>query len=214
MESSSPDAAYLQGVLAEVHGAIDRERGAVARLRELSTPRRMAVAIFAMAAIFIVPRAFVHLSAAQRAYSHDALLVAVAYLAFLFFLILAALRPVQKLEQRPLAITLALAALALPFVLANYGPGAEAAPLTRFGYCFFIGTAVGWVMIVLLRLLDRAAHDTSLGALTAVALATLAANFALHFDCPATDGLHRFTCHATVGVGLLIQYFVARRFLS
>ena len=67
---------------------------------------------------------------------------------------------------------------------------------------------------LVLRSLDRAAHDTSLGALTAVALATLAINFALHFDCPATDGLHRLTCHATIGVALVIQYFVARRFFG
>jgi hypothetical protein len=104
------------------------------------------------------------------------------------------------------------AGLVTPFALVDLAPGGACGLLRHLGYCFFIGTAAGWGLILLLRALDRGGHQDRLAMWLAVGVASLATNLALQFDCPDTGAAHRFTCHATIGAALGLQYLAVVRF--
>jgi hypothetical protein len=209
VSTSDPPQAYLEEVRVRVWGAIDRERGPVAWSRSLSTPRRMAIVAGAILLAVLVPRVFVAPSPDAAHLRSGGVVVAVLYAAMLFALVRAALAPLQALVIAPPAWVVA-AGLVAPFAMCTLAPGGSVGPIGHVGYCFFIGLGVGWALILLLRGLDRGAHQDGVVAGLAVCVAGLAASFRLQFDCTESGAMHRLLCHATIGGALLLQYVVAR----
>lgn len=209
LKTSGPPDADLQEVHARVRAAIARERGPVAWLRSLSTPRRLAVVGGAIAFAVGLPRVLVAPSAEASHPQLGSAAVAMLYAIMLFVVVRRALAPAHAAENGQ-APWLLGAALVAPFAMCTFAPGGAIGPLSHVGTCFFIGVAVGWSLILLLRALDRGAHEDATVAGLAAGVAGLTASFGLQFDCSESGALHRLLCHATVGVALFLQYALAR----
>jgi hypothetical protein len=77
--------------------------------------------------------------------------------------------------------------------------------------CFVIGTVAAVLVVVMLRMLDRSAHDSRLSSILAAVTGGVAGNLALELHCPVTAPGHLLAGHATVGVMLVLLYGLARR---
>ncbi len=194
-----------------LHTALARERGVAGALRALPTQARMGVAVVAVAATVLIPRLFVHFDRGAGHWTAPAAAPALVYAAILIALLRSSLWPLHLTRSRFVDVVLVTAGLVTPFGLVDLAPGGACGLLGHLGYCFFIGSAVGWSLVLLLRALDRGGHEDRTAALLAVGVASLATNLALQFDCPETGAAHRFTCHATIGLSLGLQYLAAIR---
>jgi len=200
----------LDEVRASLQVAISREHGLASWLRELPTQSRIGVALLAVGLTVLVPRVFVHVDGVSRwgaSVAAPASICATILLALLW----SALRPLQLPRIPQLDFVLIGAGLVAPFGLVDLAPGGACGLLRHLGYCFFIGTAVGWGLLWLLRALDRGDHQDRTVVWLAVGVAGLATNLALQFDCPETGAMHRLACHATIGVSLGLQYLLVVR---
>jgi hypothetical protein len=196
----------LDATYRNVKGALAREQGVVGWLRALPTEARIGVALVAVACTVLLPRLFVHVDRGESRWTAPTAAPALVYAAILVALLWASLWPLQLTRSRLVDFVLVGAGLAAPFGLVDLPPGGACGLLRHIGYCFFIGTAIGWALVLLLRALDRGGHQDSMAAWLAVGVASLATNWALQFDCPETGAAHRFACHATIGVALGLQY--------
>lgn len=212
MISAQPSPDFdLDDARQHLHAALERERGVTGALRALPTQGRIGVAVVAVAATVLVPRLFVHLDPGASRWTAPAAAPALVYAAILMALLWSSLWPLQLTRSRSFDVVLVAAGLVTPFGLVDLAPGGACGLLRHLGYCFFIGTAVGWGLVLLLRALDRGGHQDQTSAWLAVGVASLATNLALQFDCRETGAAHRITCHATIGIALGLQYFAAIR---
>ena len=202
----------LEEAHVRLRAALERERGMAAYLRALPTQGRIAIAAVAIGLTLVLPRLFVHVhvapvhvDAALR-WRAPAARSAIVYGSVLVALLWTCLWPFQRPRSQFLDVALVAAGLATPFALVDFAPGGACGVLRHLGYCFFVGTAVGWGLLFLLRALDRGDHEDRTVAWLAVGVASLATNLALQFDCPDTGAMHRLTCHATIGLALGLQY--------
>jgi hypothetical protein len=200
------DELQLDEVHLRLHTAIAQERGLAARLRALPTQGRVSIAVVAVALTVVMPRLLGHFDPGPSRWTAPAAAPALVYAAILIALLWSSLWPLQRTRSRFVDVALVGAGLLAPFGLVDFAPGGACGLLGHLGYCFFIGTAVGWTLVLLLRALDRGGHQDRASAWLSVGVASLATNLALQFDCPETSAPHRFACHATIGVALGLQY--------
>lgn len=121
------------------------------------------------------------------------------------------LRPLQTPPPAPMvALACFLGGLIAPFLFA-LGPSMEAIDLPNASVagargCFYVGAAIGALVIVALRALDRGAHRSRNAALFAATAGGLAANAALELHCPSTAPAHLLLGHASVALALVLVY--------
>lgn len=200
------DELQVDEVHLRVRAAIAQEHGLAARLRALPTQGRIGIAVVAVALTVLLPRLLGHFDRGPSRWSAPAAAPALVYAAILIALLWSSLWPLQRTRSRFVEVALVGGGLLAPFGLVDFAPGGACGLLGHLGYCFFIGTAVGWTLVLLLRALDRGGHQDRAAAWLSVGVASLATNLALQFDCPHTGAPHRFACHATIGVALGLQY--------
>jgi hypothetical protein len=200
------DERQLDEVRLRVRAAIAQERGIAAQLRALPTQARVSIAVVAVALTVVLPRLVGHFDRGPSRWTAPAAAPALVYAAILIALLWSSLWPLQRTRSRSVDIALVGAGLLAPFGLVDFAPGGACGLLGHLGYCFFVGTAVGWTLVLLLRALDRGGHRDHTAAWLSVGVASLATNLALQFDCPHTGAPHRLACHATIGVALGLQY--------
>jgi hypothetical protein len=200
------DELQLDEVRLRLRAAIAQERGLTARLRALPTQGRIGIAVVAVALTVVLPRLLGHFNRGPSPWTAPAAAPALVYAAILIALLWSSLWPLQRTRSRFVDVALLSACLLAPFGLVDFAPGGACGLLGHLGYCFFIGTAVGWTLVLLLRALDRGGHQDRTAAWLSVGVASLATNLALQFDCPETGAPHRLACHATIGVALGLQY--------
>jgi hypothetical protein len=200
------DEMQLDEVRLRLRAAIAQERGLAARLRALPTQGRVSIAVVAVALTVVLPRVLGPFDRGPSRWTAPAAAPALVYAAILIALLWSSLWPLQRTRSRFVDVALVGAGLLAPFGLVDFAPGGACGLLGHLGYCFFIGTAVGWTLVLLLRALDRGGHRDHTAAWLSVGVASLATNLALQFDCPETGAPHRFACHATIGVALGLQY--------
>jgi hypothetical protein len=200
------DQPQLDEVQQRLRAAIAQERGLTARLRALPTQGRIGIAVVAVALTVVLPRLLGHFNRGPSPWTAPAAAPALVYAAILIALLWSSLWPLQLTRSRFVDVALVSAGLLAPFGLVDFAPGGACGLLGHLGYCFFIGTAVGWALVLLLRVLDRGGHQDHTAAWLSVGVASLATNLVLHFDCPDTRAPHRLACHATIGVALGLQY--------
>ena len=203
--------ADLEAIHMRLHGALAQERGVAATLRALPTQVRISVAGIAVALAVVLPRLFVSVGQGPSRWSGPAAVPAALYGTLLVALLWNALWPLHRPRSRVVEIVLVGAGLLIPFGLVDFAPGGACGLLRHLGYCFFIGSAVGWALLLLLRVLDRGDHQDRIVVWLAVGVASLATNLGLQFDCPETGAMHRLTCHATIGLALGLQYWAVIR---
>src|SRR5271154_3554781 len=104
----------------------------------------MGVAVGAVAATVLVPRLFVHFDRGASRLTAPAAAPALVYAAILIALLWTSLWPLQLTRSRFFDVVLVAAGLVTPFGLVDLAPGGACGLLRHLGYCFFIGTAVGW----------------------------------------------------------------------
>jgi hypothetical protein len=200
------DEPELNEVHLRLRAAIAQERGPAARLRALPTQGRIGIAVVAVALTVLLPRLLGHFDRGPSRWSAPATAPALVYAAILVALLWSSLWPLQRTRSRLVEVALVGGGLLAPFGLVDFAPGGACGLLGHLGYCFFIGTAIGWALVLLLRVLDRGGHQDRAAAWLSVGVASLATNLALQFDCPHTGAPHRLACHATIGVALGLQY--------
>jgi len=217
-ESSGADAGF-EDLWKSIDGAMGRERGITAWLRSRATPVRLAIAtgwIALLAMIFGagIPRTrFAEVPVERVAVVLGALAVLAAVL------LRVGLRPAQAPAPPDRSVTLIIAgALLLPVVTAFLPAGAHRVDhyveYTRTQAtigCFVIGAMTGVLAVVMLRALDRTAHDSRPASLLAAVTGGIAANLALELHCPVTAPAHLLSGHATVGLALVLVYGLLRR---
>ncbi len=205
------DEPRLNEVRLRLDATIEHEHGIAGSLRALPTQGRIAIAVVAVALTVVLPRLLGHLSYGPSPWTAPAAAPALIYAAILVALLWSSLWPLQATRSRFVDVALVSAGLLTPFGLVDFAPGGACGVIGHIGYCFFIGTAVGWALVLLLRALDRAGHQDHTAAWLAVGVASLTSNLVLHFDCPESGAAHRLACHATIGVGLGLQYLALVR---
>jgi hypothetical protein len=198
------DELQLDEARSRLRAAIAQEHGLTGRLRALPTQGRIGIAVVAVALTVVLPRLLDHFN--RGPLTAPAAAPALVYAAILIALLWSSLWPLQLTRSRFVDVALVSAGLLAPFGLVDFAPGGACGLLGHLGYCFFIGTAVGWALVLLLRALDRGGHQDHTAAWLSVGVASLATNLVLHFDCPDTRAPHRLACHATIGVALGLQY--------
>lgn len=77
--------------------------------------------------------------------------------------------------------------------------------------CFIIGAFTGVLVLLVLRVLDRHAHDSRPAGVLAAVTGGVAGNLALELHCPITAPAHLLLGHATVGLMLVLAYGFARK---
>jgi uncharacterized membrane protein len=77
--------------------------------------------------------------------------------------------------------------------------------------CFVIGAFTGVLVVLVLRALDRTAHDSRPAGVLAAVTGGVAGNLALELHCPVTAPAHLLLGHATVGFMLVLAYGLTRR---
>jgi hypothetical protein len=205
------DELQLDEVRLRLHAAIAQEHGFAARLRALPTQGRIGIAVVAVGLTVVLPRLLGHFNRGPSPWTAPAAAPALVYAAILIALLWSSLWPLQLTRSRFVDVALVGAGLLAPFGLVDFAPGGACGLVGHVGYCFFIGTAVGWALVLLLRALDRGGHQDHTAAWLSVGVASLATNLVLHFDCPETGAAHRLVCHATIGATLGLQYLALVR---
>jgi hypothetical protein len=217
VSSSQPnpprDTDALDAALVGVRGAIARERGPLAWVRARSTRTRVVLALAAAALIAILPVAVGHPERVHDRWSARVAMVAVAYVVLLVAAARSALRGMDRAESRASDVALALGAIAAPFVLAAAPPDGAFAPIEGYGQCFFIGSAMGWLLFFAMRALERKGVGR-VPALLAIGAGGIAANLALHVGCAYTSAGHRIVCHATIGLACVAQWLFVRALVT
>ena len=208
---SSADQADLEEVRLRLNGVLAQEHGVAAWLRALPTQARIVVAGIAIALAVVLPRLFISVDQGPSRWTGPAAVPAAVYATVLMALLWNALLPLHRPRSRVVEIVLVVAGVLIPFGLVDFAPGGACGLLRHLGYCFFIGSAVGWGLLLLLRALDRGDHQDRIVVWLGVGVASLATNLGLQFDCPETGAIHRLTCHATIGLALGLQYWALLR---
>jgi hypothetical protein len=205
------DEPQLDEARLRLRAAIAQEHGLTARLRALPTQGRIGIAVVAVGLTVVLPRLLGHFNHGPSPWTAPAAAPALVYAAILIALLWSSLWPLQLTRSRFVDVALVSAGLLAPFGLVDFAPGGACGLVGHVGYCFLIGTAVGWALVLLLRALDRGGHQDHTAAWLAVGVASLATNLVLHFDCPETGAAHRLVCHATIGGALGLQYLALVR---
>jgi hypothetical protein len=206
--TSDPAAtADLAAIHARVRRSIATERGIVARLRALPTGRRIAIGVAGVGLMVLVPLALVHPRRGFDGWGMRSAIFVGAYVLLLVVGLRAALRPMQVRASAKRDAAVVAMAFVAPLALARIAPGVPVEPFP-VGYCFFIGTAAGWGLLLLLRALDRSGHRDRGALWLALGVVGLAANLALQLDCLSSDLVHRIVCHSTIGFGIAAQYLL------
>lgn len=205
----------IERLLGNVEALVERDNGAVGKLRGLPTPGRWAIAATVVTALVGVVFALLRRENLEAVPTWYLALLAVSYIVPLTLLVGKVLAPLHRVESLPERSDLVLvAAFVLPFLWALLPPGAlshTAHTVAIKRDCLALGIALGALTIVALRALDRAA-DTEPRTVPMVAAAGgLVANLALVLHCPQTRLLHLVLVHAPIGLVLLFLY---RRALS
>lgn len=205
----------LDGALASVERAIERERGIVAWMRSRPTRLRLALAATAAVACCIVAVALTgNWALVGEAREGSRPFVLSAYVAALAMLGVKALRPMQRVEAPAVSRVLALSGILLPFAAAALPLHDSHEIAGESGYCVVLGTLLAVGLVLGLRVLDRGAHENRRTAMLAVAVAAMASNLALEFHCPIVRASHRCAFHASVGVaiaGAYLTFWMLRR---
>jgi hypothetical protein len=202
-----------------ITSAVDREKGITGWLRSRSTSSRILVAaiwvtvLVALSAIGMPRTAFAPLPVERVVVVFGALAVLAAAL------LRVGLRPAQTPAPCDRTILALIGAgLLLPAVTAFLPAGAhpfpryvEYTPTQATVGCFIIGGLTGVLAILLLRALDRTAHDSRPAGVLAAVTGGVVGNLALELHCPVTAPGHLLLGHATVGVMLVLAYGVLRR---
>jgi hypothetical protein len=201
LADAAPDAAALAKLLARVERSVAAERGARARIRALSSPVRVLIALAAVALLVALGGAVGHGPPATSASGLLMLLPA----ALLLVAIVTALRPLQRPAlpawRRRLAdlvpFTVLLALCFAPDLLAQLRGDAiahaEAGEALLGGRaCLVAGAVSATLAFALLRALDRGTPGSTLAAIGAGALASSIALWAL---CPTTAAAHLVVGH-------------------
>jgi len=201
LAEEAPDAAALARLLARVERDVAAERGARARIRALSSPGRVAIALGAVALLVGFGCALGH---GPRVPSAAALLMLLPA-ALLLVAIVTALRPLQRPAlpawRRRLAdlvpFTVMLALCFAPDLLAQLRGDAiahmEAGEALLGGRGCLVASAIAATLaFALLRSLDRGTPGSTLAAIGAGALASSLTLWAL---CPTTAAAHLVVAH-------------------
>lgn len=202
-----------------VQSGLANEKGVIAWARSRSTTTRILVAagsvavLVALSAIGIPRTRFAPIPA-------ERVLVAVGALSVLAAILLrVGLRPahVPAPPDRSLLMIIA-ASLLLPVATALLPVGAHAfdhyVQYTKTQAtvgCFVIGAFTGVLVVLVLRALDRTAHDSRPASVLAAVTGGVAGNLALEFHCPVTAPAHLLLGHATVGLMLVLAYGLMRK---
>ena len=204
------DGSEFEKLLGRVHSSLDAERGLRGRLRAL--PTRVRALLVATAIALVVGSELIF----SRRVVFDAYplwrlaATAATYTGLLALVSSFALRPLYRSAVSAANETAVLvASFAAPFcwalapsptlahVVASAGGGRD---------CLVVGIALGTVLIIVFRALDRAPQTNFRSAAVFAAAAGLLANLALACHCPRTLPRHLALVHAPIGLLLLLVY--------
>jgi len=208
--------AELERLLGHTEALLDREDGALEKLRSLPTTVRALVAAGGATLAVLGVYALMRRSDFSMIPGWQVALATVTCAVPLVALLWFSLAPLHRVEPRPEhAGALIGTGFALPFVWASLPPleFARATPgATRHG-CLVLGLLLGGAFLALLRALDRAADDDPRTLAMGAAAGGLVANLSLAFYCPEVRLVHLGLVHAPVGLVLLLLYrrIVSRR---
>lgn len=208
MESARPGGELPPGLLEALRQDLARERHPLARLRSLSTPTRVALAL--VGGLAVLALGLLKL----RPDIHDyPVLRLVLELGSLGLVGLGVgwlwLRPLHR-PPLPgwLAAALALLALALPWVISALPAAHTADPASLAGAgddlvrravaCFVYGSLIALPLALLLALLGRGARRRVRLALLPAAAGALAGLVSLNLHCPLTAPVHLLAGHAPI----------------
>jgi hypothetical protein len=214
----APDEA-LDELFRGIETKLTHERGMVAWLRSRATPVRLFLAVAWIAAL----AALSALGMPRTRYAPvpvERVVLVFSSLALLSAMLLRmGLRPTQAPAPSDRSILAGLAAgLLFPVVAAFLPAGPH--PFDHYTQytqaqatigCFVIGAVTAALVVAMLRMLDRSAHDSRLAALLAAVSGSVAGNLALELHCPVTAPAHLLMGHATVGLALVLAYGIVRR---
>lgn len=200
----------IERLLGNVEALVERDNGAIGKLRALPTGGRWAIAAVAVTALVAGVFVLLRRDDFESCPTWYLGLMAASYAVPLTLLVSRVLAPLHRLDSLPERGDLVLgAAFCLPFFWALVPAAAlshavQAVALKKD--CLVLGLALGALTIVALRALDRAA-DTEPRTVPMVAAAGgLVANLALVFHCPQTRLLHLGLVHAPIGLLLFLLY--------
>jgi hypothetical protein len=197
----------LNALFRRVEGAIAREKGLAAWLRDMPTPWRIVLATSA-AAVMAVAIAVASPRGDLEAYPQTRLLLSLgAFTVLLGTLIVHNLRPLQVPDLSARALIFAFVALVVPFLISLLPEARLTHPVVfRDAHdCLLVGCVSGAALMALLRALDRSTSDAR-SLLVPAAAGGILANVALFVHCPAVSPLHLALIHAPVGLVLLLGY--------
>jgi hypothetical protein len=198
-------------LLTAIGGELGKERGASAWLRSLATRERVVGAALWVALLVTVIAVTLPRGRFAPVPMNRVVLVVTVMGALLALTLRLGLRPLQVPPPPPrVAIACFLGGLLAPSLFA-FGPSMEAVDTPSAGIagargCFFIGAAIGALVVIALRVLDRGAHRSRGAALFAATAGGLAANAALELHCPSTAPVHLLLGHASVALVLVLVY--------
>ncbi|WP_394823208.1 hypothetical protein [Pendulispora albinea] len=218
----------LEAVRLRVLSDIARERGVSATLRNLPTEVRFALAMAAIGLVFaaffsFIPWALAHYPYVPakwrdlgwgRAWKWNERILALVMLGavLLVALVRRALRPLHVVATRSADVWVLALAFIAPFMMPVAMPQHEPEPARQYVVCFVLGLALGGLLLLLLRTLDRSVHADRARAVVAVGTAGFATALALQLACPWKGPLHHLSCHAPIGLALAGVYALFVRF--
>jgi hypothetical protein len=209
----------LEELFQGVQAKVANEKGVMAWARSRSTTTRLLVAASSVAALVAlsavgIPRTrFAPIPVERFVVVFGALAVLAA------ILLRVGLRPAHAPAPPDRSILVAIAAgLLLPIATALLPAGAH--PFDHYVQytktqamvgCFVIGAFTGVLVVLVLRALDRHAHDSRPAGVLAAVTGGVAGNLALELHCPVTAPAHLLLGHATVGLMLVLAYGFIRK---
>lgn len=206
----------LATLLSQVQADQQADQGWLGRLRGMSTPTRVAVALLAVAGVAAFNLAH-HTRADLAVYPAPRLIGSTLALAVLIGLgVAGSLRGLQHTAPPPRRLlSLLLLSVMLPIAL-SVGPAAHAAhPLSQAAdgdfikralACFFFGVGMGVPVLIVMLGLDRNRQRSSEALWSAGAAAGLSGVLALHFHCPLVAPDHLLAGHAGVALCVMLTW--------
>jgi hypothetical protein len=203
-------------LFSSVEAALRNEVGLSARLRGLPSSARFLIAAAWGAALVTLTTVLTPRSAHGPMPVTQIVLALGVFAVLLALVVRLGLRPLQARPARgAVALACFLAGLFAPAlfaVLPNGGTLVRSVPgvtdLAAGVWCFVIGSVVGILLVVGMRILDRGAHRSVVHALFAATAGGLLGNASLELHCPITEPIHLLLGHATVGLALVTGYAI------